>query len=123
MNVETERTPQLIRDVLTEASRLARLEVALAREDLKVQIKQARSAGIALGSASALGVSGFTMLLVSLGLAFSKAWLATLIVAGAVGAVAGAFAFAGWRAMPRKPFGPTKSRLETDLKQLGGKKP
>ena len=120
---EPQQTPQLIRDVLAEARRLARIEIALAREDLKEQIKRTKAAGIALGSASALALSGLTLLLATVGLAFSKAWLAMLILGGAVVVIAGVIAYAAWRSVPKTPFGQTKGRLQSDLSLLGGRKP
>jgi hypothetical protein len=111
-------TAALVREAIRETRELARLETALATEDLKSELLRAKNAGIALGASAALAISGFTMLCVALALAFKVAWLVALVVGGVLLLVGGVAALGGWRALPRDPLGRTKERIGSDLKGL-----
>jgi hypothetical protein len=116
--MESPPTADLVREALDESRELVRLEVALAREELKSELSRARESAVALGTAAGLGLSGFAVLLVAIALAFPIPWLAAVILGAILLAVCGALAFAGYKALPRSPFGGTKERLESDLKKL-----
>ena len=113
-----EPTAALVREALDETRDLVRLEVALAREELKAELARAKAAGVALGAAGGLSIAAFTMFMATIALAFSMMWLAALLIGAILMLLAGAMGLAGWRALPRKPLGETKERLESDLKQL-----
>ncbi len=113
-----EPTADLIREALDETRDLVRLEVALAREELKAELTQAKTGGFALGSAAAAGIAAFTMFMVTIALAFAIKWLAALIIGGVLLAMAGALALGGWKLMPKEPLGETRERIGSDLKQL-----
>jgi hypothetical protein len=113
-----EPTAELIREALDETRDLVRLEVALAREELKAEIAHAKLAGISLGSAAAAAVAAFTMFLVAIALAFRWSWLAALIIAGILLFLSGAMGFAGWISLPKRPMTQTRDRIESDLRQL-----
>lgn len=122
MPVETndtlEPTGELIREALDETRELVKLEVALAREELKAELTQAKAAGISIGAAGALALSALTMFFVTIAAAFSLMWLASLILGGILLVVAGLLGFLGYKALPRKPLVETKERFESDVKQL-----
>lgn len=111
-------TTDLVREALDETRELVRLEVALAREEVKSEITQAKTAGVVLGAAGALGISAFTMFMVAIASAWAWTWLAALIIAGILMSMAGVLAFAGWSELPTKPLPETRERLQTDLRQL-----
>jgi hypothetical protein len=113
-----EPTAELIREALDETRDLVRLEVALAREELKAEIAHAKLSGISLGSAAAAAVSAFTMFLVAIALAFRWSWLAALIIGVILLFLSGAMGFAGWITLPKRPMTQTRERLESDLRQL-----
>jgi hypothetical protein len=113
-----EPTTDLIREALDETRELVRLEVALAREELKGELTQAKTGGFALGSAASAGIAAFTMFMVTIALAFSMKWLAALIIAGILLALACALGLGGWKLMPKQPLGATRERIGSDLKQL-----
>jgi uncharacterized membrane protein YqjE len=113
-----EGTGTLVREAIEETRDLVRLEVELARRELKEEIARAKVSAAALGAAAATAVAGVTMLLVALALAFHAAGLAALVIGLALVAIAGGLAFAGWKAMPKKPLHGTKERLESDYERL-----
>jgi hypothetical protein len=116
--LDAQPTADLVREALDETRELVRLEVALAREELTAEITRAKAGAIALGTAGALAVSGFTMFMVTIALAFSLSWLAALLIGVILLAMAGAVGYGGYKAMPRKPLGETRERLGANLKQL-----
>jgi Flp pilus assembly protein TadB len=92
--------------------------VALAREELKAELTQAKAAGISIGAAAAFALAGLTMCCVAIAAAFANVGIAALVVAGVLLLVAGLLGYLGYRAVPRKPFGETRARLGSDVKQL-----
>lgn len=115
---EHEATSELFREAVDETRELVRLEVELAKEELRSELSRAKIGGIAIGSAGALAVSGITMGFVCIAMAFRMEWLAALILCGILLVLAGVLAFGGLKALPRRPLEQTKERIETDLKQL-----
>lgn len=108
----------LVRDAFGQIQQLVRLEVALARDEVRTEVTQAKASGIALGAAAALAVSGFTLLLVAVASVFAPMWLAAVVVGGILLAVAATLGAIGWKAMPPRLLGQTRERLESDVKQL-----
>jgi hypothetical protein len=109
---------ELLRHALDEARTLARLEISLAREEMKSGVAVAKTGGVVMGVATAFGLAGFTMCMVAIATAFSKPWLAALILGLILLVVASALVIGAWREMPKKPMGETKDRLSFDLQQL-----
>jgi hypothetical protein len=95
-----------------------RIEVALARDELGHEIAAAKTSAIAFGSAAAVAVSGFTMLVVALVFALKGGWAGALVAGGILLAAALGLGLAGWSALPKKPLERTKGRLQADVKQL-----
>ena len=109
---------ELMKEALDETRELVKLEVALAREEVRKETREAKAAGIGIGAAAALAISGFTMLLVSVALAFSATWLPALLVGAIVLAAAGIAGLLGYGAVPRKPLDETRRRLTTDVNMV-----
>jgi hypothetical protein len=103
---------------MDETRELVRLEVALAREELKEELAFAKVAGVALGGAGAMAIASFTMFMVTIAQAFSWHWLAALIIAAILLCLSGTMALFGWTLLPKKPMNQTRERLESDLRQL-----
>lgn len=119
MNRETEDSlPQLVRRALDESRELARLEIALARKEMKEELAAAKRAGISLGVGGALAICGVTMLLVTIALAFSPTWLPALLVGVIVLAAAGIATLVGYKSMPRDPLGEARRRATDELHML-----
>lgn len=99
-NGQTTSVAELVKRLSDQTSRLAHLEVELAKAELTVK---GRRAGIGAGMFGGAGVFGLYALgalttAAIIGLAHAvAAWLAALIVAGALGLVAGLVALIGAR--------------------------
>ncbi len=89
---------ELVKQLSEQSSRLARQELELAKAELAAKGKQAGLGAGMLGGASVFGLYALGALTAAAVLALSTAvagWLAALIVAVALGAVAGALALQG----------------------------
>jgi hypothetical protein len=114
-----ERTAELFREAIDETRELARLEVELAKEELWTELRSAKVGAITMGAGAAAALSGVTLCLVAIAMAFHREWLAALIIGGILLVLAAALVLGGYAALPRRPLlGETKERLEADLKQL-----
>src|SRR5262249_23310922 len=100
-----ESLPAMVRGAIQEARTLARLEIALAKLEMKREVGSAKRAGVAFGAATVLAIAGLTLWLVSLALAFSPTWLPALLVGTAALATAGVIALVGYKAAPKQPLG------------------
>jgi len=111
--------PELIKQLSEQSSRLARQEVELAKAELAIKGKRAGIGAGMFGGAGVFGLYGFGALTAAAVLALSMAitaWLAALIVAAVLGAVAGILALQGKRkvaqATPPVPEQATQSVKE-----------
>ena len=109
---------ELLEDSLHDARVLIEKEIALAkaelRSDLKSEIRMARDLGIA----AVLGICGLSVVFVAgalaLGLVLTP-WLAALLVGGALLLLAVAFGAAGWAHRVKSPLEITRQTLKEDL--------
>jgi hypothetical protein len=114
-----EPTAELVREAIDETRELARLEVELAKEELLTELQQAKAGGIAIGAGAGAALSGVTLCLVAIAMAFRMEWVAALVIGGILLALAALLGLGGYKALPRRPLlGETKERVQTDLKQL-----
>jgi hypothetical protein len=114
-----ERTAELFREAIDETRELARLEVELAKEELWTELRSAKVGAITMGAGAGAALSGVTVCLVAIAMAFHREWLAALIIGGILLVLAAALVLGGYAALPRRPLlGETKERLEADIKQL-----
>jgi uncharacterized membrane protein YqjE len=113
---DEEGTMDLVRQAAGDARKLGRLEIELAKDELRADLAAAKSTAMLGGSATLLALMGLSSLLVALGVALGP------VVALVVGVVliggAGVLAFAGYRALPKPPMIHTLRRLEMDEKIL-----
>jgi len=114
-------TTELIRDLSEQSSRLIRQEVALTRADLTQKGAQAaRGIGLVVGS-GILSLYGLGALIASGILLLStatNAWIAALIVAGAILLAAGAAALIGKARLTRAAPSPLEAALETATRDM-----
>jgi Putative Actinobacterial Holin-X, holin superfamily III len=113
-----EPTARLIREALDQARELVRVEAALAREEMRIDLVRAKAAAAALGGALATGVASLVMFIVTIGFAFSNVQAAALAMALGLFCASGALAFASHRKLAGKPLAEAKERLESNFKQL-----
>ena len=111
-------TTSLLKEAVDEAKQLAQIEVALAKNELREEVKQAKGAAIAFGASAGLGILGVALLLVSLALAIFPGAVPALVIGLTLLIVASVLGWVGYRAIPKKPLAQTKRRLETDVSLL-----
>jgi uncharacterized membrane protein YqjE len=108
----------LVREVLGDTRELVRLEIALARDDVRGEIAAARTSAIAIGLAFAVGVMGLTMFVVAIVLALRAGWVGALVAGGVLLLAAIALALVGWKALPTRPLDDTRGRLVSDVNRI-----
>jgi hypothetical protein len=111
-------TPQLIGEAAREAVSLVKSEIALAKAELKEDLKSEVTAATGLSVAALAALLMVNVLLVAavLGLAtVMKGWLAALIVAAAVGLAGGIAGAIGWKHI-KMPLARTRRSLEQDAR-------
>lgn len=109
-------TADLIRHAVNEAKLLARAEVTHAKMELKQELHAARNAGIALGAALVLALTGVALLFVALALALPIGeGLAALLVGVVLLGIAAIAGLAGAKKLPKQPMYRTRDRLLSDV--------
>jgi uncharacterized membrane protein YqjE len=116
--LEEASTADLVREAMDEAKELVRLEVELAKEEVKEELKQVEHAAIGFGIAAAASVLVLCLLAVALVLALGGTALAALAVAGAFLVIGGLAAWLGYGMLPKSPLVKTRHRLQNDVNQL-----
>ena len=111
-------TTELVKEALDEAKQLVKIEVALAKEEMREEVGQAKGAAIMFGASTLLGILGVALLLVALALAIFPGPIPALVIGGVMLVVAGALGLVAYQKVPKKPLDQTKRRLETDVKIL-----
>lgn len=111
-------TPELFREALTDSRELVRLELRLAQEELREDVRRMKFAGILLAIAGALFIVALAMfdlaVVLALGGTVSAALLVAFIVLGEV-AIVGLWGY--WK-LPKVPLERTRSRLAMDVQAL-----
>jgi hypothetical protein len=111
-------TTELVREALEETKELVRLEMKLAREEVRDDVLQLKTAAILLGVASVLGVLTLASLVVALVLGLGGGVLQALLVAAALALICGILVAVAYRSIPKVPLERTRSRLKTNVNQL-----
>ena len=101
-SLEAASTADLVREAMEGARELVRLEVALAKEEMKAELEHVQRAAVGLGIALASSV--LVLCLLSVALVF-------LVIGGVA-------ALVGYSKLPKAPLERTRHRLETDMIQL-----
>jgi uncharacterized membrane protein YqjE len=108
----------LIREAIDESRALLQTEVALARDEVRDELRHARTAAVAFGTAALLLTLALALLLTSLVLALVPHALWALVI-GLVFLCAGSgLGLFAYRQVPRRPMEQTRARLETDAQVL-----
>lgn len=116
--LEEASTADLVKDVLTEARELVKLEVDLAKNEVKKEVKELERSAIAFAVGLVAALLFLTMLAVALVVALGGTSLAAIGVGIVFATVAGVAAWIGWGKLPKKPLDQTRRRLQTDIQQL-----
>lgn len=118
LSPEDEPTERLLREAFEGTRDLVRLEVALAREEARIELARAKTSAALLGAAAGAAVAAITMFLVSIALASSMMWLTALIIAFLLSCLVGALGYAGYKALPTRPMARTKERIESEMAEF-----
>jgi len=111
-------TAALLKEALDGTKELVRIEIELARADVKDEIRRSKRAAIGFAVAFVAVFLVVCMLSVALVLALGgTARVALLVAAGSLLAGAAA-AFAGYTLLPKQPLGRTRQRLQLDANQF-----
>lgn len=116
--LEEASTGDLVREVLDEAKELVRLEVQIAKSEVEKEIASAKKAALGFGVAFVVAQLVLSTLIVALVLALGATAGVALAISGALFVLTAALAFLGYAALPKKPLGPIRQRIETDVRQL-----
>jgi len=116
--LEEASTADLVREALDEAKELVRLEVQIAKDEVKSELEEVKKAAIGFGIAIGMGVLFLSSLVTLLVIALGGTVIAAASVSGVfllVGAIAG---YLGYAKLPKNPLVHTRRRVEADVKQL-----
>ena len=111
-------TTELMRQVLDEARELVRLETRLARDEVREDLEQLKSAAIFGGAALVMALLALSALLVAAILALGASAVVALVVAAALLLGASLLAGRAYQRMPKPPLARTRERLTSDVTQL-----
>jgi uncharacterized membrane protein YqjE len=116
--------PEIVRELSSDLSNLVRSEVTLAKAELQENISRLGTGAGLLGGAGIAGLfaAEFVLLAIMFGLvrAGVPAWLSALIVAVALGIVAGVLAMRGKKNVSGASLAPTRTieHVRTDLRVI-----
>jgi uncharacterized membrane protein YqjE len=110
-------TVELVQRAMSDARELVRLEVALAKDELRTDLIEAKAAIIRAGIAVVLALSGLASLVVAFGLALGP--IAALALALVLLTMAVTLGRAAFRRLPKKPLSSTLQRLRSDESTIG----
>lgn len=111
-------TADLVKEAIDEARELMKLEVSLARDEVKKEVSGLKTAAVLLGSAAGIALVGLALVLVAAGLFIYPGPVAVLVIGAVLLVAAGVAGLVGYKAVPRTPLADTRRRLETDVKML-----
>ena len=109
---------ELLREIASTVTALARTELELARTELRSDIHQELSAVRTLALAAVGALIGLTLLFVAAALGLAElmpAWGAALLLAALVLGTAAAIGALGWGQRVRTPLERTRRSLEADI--------
>lgn len=116
--LEDASTADLVKGVLEEARELVRVEVELAREEVKDELTRFKFAAVAFGIAALVAVIVMSVIAMAIVLALGATALVALAVAGVFFVIAAVASGIGYALLPKAPLEQTRNRLELDMNQL-----
>jgi Putative Actinobacterial Holin-X, holin superfamily III len=111
-------TLDLVKEITTEVGHLAEKQIALAKAELRADLKAEATMVGGLGAAALAGLATLNLLLVTGVLALARlmpAWTAGLVVSGAMAVVAGIVGFVAWNRRVRNPLQRSRRALKEDV--------
>lgn len=116
--LEQASTVDLVKEALDEAKELIRLEVEIAKDEVKQEVAQTKRAAIGFGVALAFALVVLSLLAVAIVLAVGGTAVAALAVAGVFLVLGGVAGYLGYTMIPKKPLDKTMNRVKRDVNQL-----
>jgi len=111
-------TTELVREAIDETKLLVRLEVALAKAELREELWALERSAVAFGVAAAAAIAGLSLVLVAVALAIGPTPEPALVIGLVLLVAAAIAAFVGVRRLPKQPLAATRRRLQTDVELL-----
>ena len=116
---ETMTSRELVSELFSTGSLLAKRQVKLARLEIVAQLAKERTVAKLLAVGGAIFYAGVIVLLVAaaaaLGLALGSLWCGALVIGGALVVVAGVLAAIGWSRRVREPLPLLRKELEKEM--------
>jgi hypothetical protein len=112
-------TGELVSELFKQSAELVKKEVALAKSEVLVEVKQEVKMAERLGVAAVCALCGLNLLLVAAAMALAHvlpAWAAALVVAGVVLLVGALAAWLGWGKRVKQPLERTQRTLKEDVR-------
>lgn len=116
--LEDAPTADLVKETFAEAKELVKLEVELAKNEIKEEVKQLEHSAIAFGVSLVAALIFLSMLAVAIVLALGGTPLAAIGVGVAFAVIAGVTGYVGYAKLPKKPLDKTRRRLASDVHHL-----
>ena len=111
-------TTDLLREAIAETRRLVVLEVALAKEEVRLELAETKRAVVMFAVAAVAAVLAAAMCFVALGLAIFPGPAPVLAIGAVLIASSIILGVLAWKRTPKNPLGRTRERLETDAHVL-----
>ena len=111
-------TSELVRQALDETRELIRLEMRLAQEELRDDVRKLKWGGVLVALAAAMFIVALAMFDLAVVLALGGTANVALIIAFVVLGEVAVLAFFGYRLLPKVPLERTRARLATDIHAL-----
>jgi uncharacterized membrane protein YqjE len=111
-------TTELVRQTMEDTKELVRIELKLAREEIRDDLLQLKTVAILLGVAAVLAVLVLSSLIVAIVIALGGTVVVALVATGVLAVGSGAMAIIARKHFPKVPLQRTRARLKSDINQL-----
>jgi uncharacterized membrane protein YqjE len=111
-------TPELVRQTMEETKELVRIEVSLAREELRDDVLQLKTVAIVGSVALVAALLTLSTLVLTIVFALGGTVLVALIATAVLALASGVMAAIAYKQFPKVPLERTRARLKSDINQL-----
>lgn len=111
-------TPELVRQTMEETKELVRIEVSLARDELRNDVLQLKTVAIVGGAALVVALLTLSTLVLAIVLALGGTAVVALIASAVLAVASGVMAAIAYKQFPKVPLERTRARFKSDINQL-----
>ena len=111
-------TGDLVNEALNEARDLVRIEIKLAKDEMKKQLREAEGAALFFGAAGLFALVCLNLLAVAIVCAFGATAVAAILTAACFLVVSGFAALVGYWFLPKKALPKATEEAKQDVQQL-----